>query len=544
MDIGETHIYETVKYCDLCKAVYESEELKDVVPDSAKFGFDVMVHVGFALFLEHRSDKEIWKELKHRNIHMSLREIGNLGRDFIVYLALAHKEIQPIIKGRFEMEGGYIPHFDSTMEGDSPNILSALDEISNIVLGNVKVSSESAEQIIPFMEKIKKAYGVPLAVVTDMAAAFAKAIKTVFGGVLHLICHFHFLRDSGKDLFGYENMIIKDELSRYTTRTSLRELCKNLKKMIDQDSQLTKELNTYLNQQKAGRIVRTPSILITLYTLIVWILDYKSESRGYGFPFDHPYLDCYHRLEKSREVIKELPDSVQENHYAQRLQGILDFILGDSACRKIVRRMEKKVIHFNKLRDALRIALPDGDKGLNDDGEDADMKTIEKEVEKFINSEEIEELTAINDDYRKMVKQIKKYWKKLFADAIEIKRKDGTSYFILPQRTNNILERFFRDLKKWCRQKRGGKKLGKQLTAILAETPLVQNLQNEEYLKILLNGKENLALRFAEIERKLVIEERRKNKNRADKHPPVLKKLLKLPSLPERISKAALLQAG
>ncbi|MEI8366055.1 MAG: hypothetical protein WCF65_06525, partial [Parachlamydiaceae bacterium] len=93
-------------------------------------------------------------------------------------------------------------------------------------------------------------------------------------------------------------------------------------------------------------------------------------------------------------------------------------------------------------------------------------------------------------------------------------------------------------------QKCGGKALGKRLTAMLAETPLVKNLLNEDYYKILLGGKENLSLRFAEIDRKLVIAERKKNKNPEESLPSVLKKLLKLANLPEMISQAALFKAA
>ena len=543
MEIGECAITETVKDCCRCGKVFESEELKDIVPDSAKFGFDVMVRVGEALFLKNRSDKGVWEDLKRENVYMSLREVGNLGRDFILYLALAHKEIQPLIRAGFEEVGGYIAHFDSTREDGSPHILSALDEMSNIVLGSVKVLSESADQIIPFMEKLKEAFGIPLAVVTDMAAAFALAIKTVFGDILHLICHFHFLRDIGKDLFGYENTRIKGDLSNYETRASLRVLCKDLKKLIDQDDNLTAELVKYLNQQKAGTAT-TPSIYITLYILIVWVLDYESDSRGYGFPFDQPDLDFYHRLQKAKEVVMGLSAGTQEDPYVRNLCGIIALIIEDPTCRGFVRQMEKKVIHFNMLREALRIALPDGDEGLNDDGVDVDIKAIEKAVTAFINLQEIKDACRGDIAYKKMIKQIKKYWSKLFAAPIKVTRADGTFYFILPQRTNNLLERFFRDLKKNFRQKCGGKALGKRLTAMLAETPLVKNLLNEDYYKILLGGKENLALRFAEIDRKLVIAERKKNKNPEESLSVVLKKLLELPNFPEMISQTALLKAA
>ncbi|HHL33772.1 MAG TPA: hypothetical protein ENJ30_05350 [Desulfobulbaceae bacterium] len=44
--------------------------------------------------------------------------------------------------------------------------------------------------------------------------------------------------------------------------------------------------------------------------------------------------------------------------------------------------------------------------------------------------------------YASMIVQLDKYWGKLFADPLQIANTDGTMY-IQPQRTNNILERFF-----------------------------------------------------------------------------------------------------
>ncbi len=52
-----------------------------------------------------------------------------------------------------------------------------------------------------------------------------------------------------------------------------------------------------------------------------------------------------------------------------------------------------------------------------------------------------------NADYVKLVAQIDKYWHKLFCDPITVLTPDGGTVILQPQRTNNILERFFRDLK-------------------------------------------------------------------------------------------------
>jgi hypothetical protein len=99
------------------------------------------------------------------------------------------------------LRGGYILHLDGTCEGDSPNLFSGMDGIARIILDNVKLPSEKTELLIPFLRRIKRHYGDPLALVHDMGHGLMAAIDVVFPGVQDFICHFHFLRDIGKDSF-------------------------------------------------------------------------------------------------------------------------------------------------------------------------------------------------------------------------------------------------------------------------------------------------------------------------------------------------------
>ncbi len=60
--------------------------------------------------------------------------------------------------------------------------------------------------------------------------------------------------------------------------------------------------------------------------------------------------------------------------------------------------------------------------------------------------------------------------------ATRIVLPEGIQY-IQPQRTNNILEQFFRGIKRRGRKKSGMSSLSKLLKTTLADTPLVQNLK-------------------------------------------------------------------
>ena len=54
--------------------------------------------------------------------------------------------------------------------------------------------------------------------------------------------------------------------------------------------------------------------------------------------------------------------------------------MDDPTLTKSVAQIEQRVKVLANPRKSLRIALPDGGKGLNDDGDGTDIKTIEEKV--------------------------------------------------------------------------------------------------------------------------------------------------------------------
>ena len=77
-----------------------------------------------------------------------------------------------------------------------------------------------------------------------------------------------------------------------------------------------------------------------------------------------------------------------------------------------------------------------------------------------------------------MIEQIIKYYEKLFADPIKVVIA-GKEVSIQPQRTNNMMEHFFRYLKRLLRKRSGNISVKRSLTAMLPGTVLVKNLNNE-----------------------------------------------------------------
>ena len=531
--IGQFEALEAQRHCSCCGQIYRSQELRSLTPHRGQFGFDVIEFIGTALFVHCRNELAIQADLAARNIPISTSEIGFLGKRFIFYLAIAHRQCHAQLRHYMASRGGYILHMDATCEGDSPQLFSCLDEISKFVLGNRKMPTEDSQHIIPVLSELKAAYGTPLALVHDMGSAILKAVSTVFPTVPDYICHFHFLRDLGKDLFDFEYRTIRRYTRSFNSKATLNKVEKALKALIDEDAQLAENLQSYLSKKQPFHAPRRLNPWVSAYLLVVWVLEAHSAGDGLGFPFDQPHLTFYQRLRETYPSLKAL-----------KAKGVsilplvaLHRALADVALKNLVTRIERKIILFDQLREAMRIARPGDAKGLNDEG-DGDIKTIESRVKAFRDSEAIKALSANDTSYHKMVKQIDKYWDKLFADPIAVDTPAGT-VMIQPQRTNNLMEQSFRFLKRDGRKKSGQKALSKILVAMLADTPLVRNLDNPDYMKILLNGKDSLAARFADIDIEQVRQEEQQNTNRFRKYPKNMRRLFRVPHLPRKIMKLA-----
>jgi hypothetical protein len=550
LHIGRFTAAETIGICDGCRRIYGSQELARLVPAGCNFGYDILVYIGRALFLRHRRSQEISDELAAHNIRISPSEVEYLARKFIVYLAMAHRQAAPVIKQAMHAKGGYILHLDATCDGKEPFLMSSLDSISQIVLGNVKLPSEKAETIIPFLEQIKRLFGEPIASVHDMGAGILKAVRSVFPDRPDFICHYHFLRDIGKDLLGQNYDTIRKRLRKHGIAGKLRMHARKLRQLIDNYPQMIDDFRSRVEHQSASDasppkarsavadIEWIPAI--SAYGLVLWVLDGKNQGDGCGFPFDRPHVVFARRLllvyQHLQEVKKlQLRGQWRDNRPLYKLSNELEAVFADKILRRTLTQMEPKIQTFDELRKAMRIAPKSGSQGLNGDGMDTDIRTIEASVRTFRQRLADDPKRAADKAYQKMLQQIDKYWEKLFADPIQVDTQEG-KVAIQPQRTNNIMERFFRDFKTGYRRKSGHNGMSKTLQAMLADTPLVKNLQNESYVKILLDGKPTLEARFAEIDIESVRKQLSDSQKSLEKIPAAIEKIIAKPRFPQIIT--------
>lgn len=541
LHLGCFTAHQTLLKCADCQnpAIYEAQELSRLVPTGCNFGYDVMVFAGKALFLRHRQAREIVEELAGRNVRLSASEVDYLGKKFVVYLALAHRQCAPRLRRAMRNQGGYVLHLDGTCEGGGPMLMSSLDSISEIVLGNVKVPSEKTEQIIPFLQELKARYGVPVAVVHDMGAGILAAVKEVFDGIPDFICHFHFLRDLGKDLLASDYDDLRRRLRKYGLTEKLLQHARRLKTVLDEQPE---RVGRFCQSVQVGSLPTEELELFPLfcaYSLIQWTLAGKNQGEGYGFPFDRPLVHFAKRfriLGQRLEQIKDLHLRGQwrDNIPLFKLSCELQKVSTDKGLLGTLEALDLKTQVFDQLRNAMRIAQVGQSAGLNSGSDSIALGSIEKAVQQFRKKITDRSDYSSSGYWQAMVDQIDQYRKKLFADPITVQTPNGQLH-IQPQRTNNLMERFFRDLRRGARRKCGHNSISRFLQSMIADTPLVRNLENPHYLKVLLDGQSTLEERFAQIQVDNVRKELQNALNPLEKVPSRIRQLIHVHTFPETI---------
>jgi hypothetical protein len=538
--IGDFIAHETVYCCRRCGEVYHSTELRTLKPEYSTFGYDVIVFIGESLFLRCHNYQQIRHELAMRNVEISESEIAFLAKKFVLYLASLHRSVRRKTKRHMRLNGGYVLHLDGTCDGGSPHLISALDGITEIVLENVKLQTENAADLIPFLTGIKASYGAPLAVVSDMGKGIAGAVNQVFANTPTFICHYHFLKAVGRALLGDERAAIREKLRRHNVRVVLNRAKTRLEQIIDEKPEVVSAMVMGIETHRLPPIDVLGAVpAVVAYTLISWVLDAGSEGNGFGFPFDRAYLALYQRLREVGLRLHELftirlRGDWKENKVYSKISHDLHGVLDDATLRELAQRMEEKVAVFDRLRKAMRITLPEHKRGLNDSGErSVRMNTIEREVEKFRTWLTKNNAYSQQQAYQKLVEQIDAYREKLFADPIVVKTQAGT-VLVQPQRTNNILERFFRMLMRGYRKKNGFNSVERIFKTMLADTPLTMNLKNREYVQLLLGGNKTLAEKFAEVDAAQIRRRLAQSRNAATRYPQ-LRRIIRLPDLPKSV---------
>jgi len=521
LELGSIIAYEQIFQPIKSNPPLHSKALRRLVPPRCRYGYDLIVFCGLELYLYGRQVKEIKDLIKQRSgVNIPASTVQLLAYKFLKYLGRLHYSSIAAIRHQMSLAGGYILHLDSTCEEKDPLILSCIDGISEQVLYSKKIRSENKFDVQIILETVKEHFGLPLAVVSDMGRAFINVVAVVFPGIVHMICHYHFLRDLGRDFLNADYESLRQALSKSQIKAALRTLAKRIEKKLGGTENMAavfkkSDCQSYFSQAKKKELVQWYALQV-----IYEVRFGQGNSDGYGFPFDHPYLDYYEKLEIAIAQVREsLQNTVDlpkcEKKDLLKLETVLSTVIPedpDDPVHNTVESLRERINIFDRFRQIMRLARKNNRQGLNDNGSLAshnELKQIEKELLAYTTQLEIKtnrlrfnkQHPQLAEDMKKMIKQIHKYWDMLFMSPIVV-RVGNTEHKIVAQRTNNLMERSFRKIKRRCRRRHGRKKLQKDMVSLPAEIALVENLLNQQYVATVMGTIEKLPQKFAELDQK------------------------------------------
>jgi hypothetical protein len=505
---GRIGARETIKMCPACRAKYRSRELPQIVKSGSNYSYDCMVEAGILRYEEKRQIVEIQDifQSKH-HLSVSATQVRRMTYSYLDYLGRLHYSSNEKINATMDSQGGYILHVDSTCEGHAPHLLTCLDGISGFVLYSQKIQSENANSLQTSFEKVKKLFGTPLCCVHDMGRGIISALDLVFVAVIHVICHFHLLRDIGKDLLQELYRKVQKTLSNKEIYAEIRYQTHALEKAAG-----GKQLAEKLFYQVAGQDKLTSKELLlgTLYGYLLNLKSHQNKGEGYGFPFDRPKVQYYKQICSIYNELLQidyLPDfdaEIKQITRFYKVKEVLGNIVEDQGLRLTIKELDKQIVCFDQLRDIMRIALPESKNGLNDEGKissEKELNSMEKELTAYIKTlkVKIEKEPKGKGKLQGVIRQLEKYWDKIFASPIKV-TVDGKEKTIFPHRTNNQSEQFYRKLKHLFRRLHGRPSVSKDIDYLPEEIALIENLKNQDYVKTVLTSIDNIVFEFAKLD--------------------------------------------
>ena len=506
LHIGPFTAQETVLFCRECDSngVQRSAEIAELVPKGGNFGYDVIIAAGRSLLLEHRTAEETVAVLAHHHVCISESGVRELAARFVAYLGIAHLQAAPALCRLFSLNGGYILHLDSTSRLGSRKLLSGIDELTGLVLLNVKLGTETADDVAAFLRDIVNRYGPPLAVGCDMAASIRSALHAELGDVPVYICHFHFLRDAGNDMMKEAYQRLSMLLDSHKISTNLGNLkaafLPHLTTHIVAIEQFLANTETVTGTKATCSGIPIEGLLVGL---LFSALAAEKQGDGYGFPFDRTHLLFYRHLMQvhgAAQVLRDNATCPKPRKLADKLLRPLTTIHDDAALADLADSIDRNAAIFDEMRRIMRIAEPGSSGGLPQPDADIDTAAVNAQFSAFKAKLQIDNIAAPRIEITKLIEQIDRHWEGLFRKPLCVTAADGVVRTIQPQRTNNIMEHFFRDIGRNERRRTGLDMSTRRLNAMLPDTPLACNLKNPDYVKLLLDGCDSLEQRFSRIE--------------------------------------------
>jgi len=473
--------------------IQRSMQLAGLVPPSARYGFDLIAHVGIESYLRGHSLQEIRLDLANRSTSIDIPQssLWDQQQKFLFYLGHLHRQAAGSLREYLAQQAQVTWLLDGTVEPGSPVFLGIKDARSGLLLEGWKIPSENVDDMASCLRQAADCFGLPDRVLHDLSSAMSGACEEAFPEVPHYVCHYHLCRDVGKDLYEKPQAALCKRLRSPKVQLRLREQRKGqtqwLRGAIDSQAQFV------LAELLAGRPVEVSfSQTLSREVLLAfhyWILDYRSDGRRRGFPFDPYTLYLHRRLVQASEAV----DRLLANHAVAEqtptvlfnFQRQLQEYRQDEQIVAATQSYERACIMFDRLRQTLRLSAEQME-NLREShelpaGEQQEIRTALDDLRQQL-QQQSQEKTDIDQPLAKIVlTHLNKYWTHLVPDQPPTA---GERW----KRTTNDLEREWGNLKRVRRQAHGRGKLSRDFQALPEEYLLIANLENPVYVELVLEG--------------------------------------------------------
>lgn len=494
-------------------AARSSTNLSAIFPARATFGFDVIVRVGIERFVNYRQRDEIRAALAAEGVEVSEGQVSLLGRRFLDYLEALHVARAPELRAALAADGGWPMHIDATGEDGRGTLLVVYAGWRGWALGAWKVPTERADIIVPRLRKMAERFGPPCAIMRDLGRAVSEAAATFAAErkltIPILACHMHFLRDVGKDLMRKMHDDLRGRFSHFKVPSRLRALARGLGQRLGPALPEAREaVEHWLRQDETDhRLPDGKQGLAVVRALAQWVIDFPTDGLDQGFPFDVPMLDLYNRsceaLAALETFLHVAPSDAKVRRVAERLRCILRPVDSEVPFERIASLLRTRYVLFHELRDALRLGPRPTDLTR--------PRAIETSAELEQVRDGVEKLTASLRQRRPargpaqqtrhgidiVLVHLDRHGPNLWGHTIRLPLPDGGMRVVA--RTNNDLERFFRDLKHDERRRSGRKILTQDLEHLPPAAALARNLTRPDYIEILCGSLAELPAAFAQL---------------------------------------------
>jgi hypothetical protein len=480
--------------------------LAAVVPPGARHAFDLIAHVGVQTYLHGRRLEDLRAELAGRQpaLDMSLSTLWDQQHRFLFYLGALHRQAAPRLREYLTQRGPVTWLLDGTLEPGTAVFLGIEDAATEMLLGNWKIPSENVTDVAPCLRETAGLFGPPGRVLHDLSPTISGACAQALPGVPHFVCHQHLARDVGEDLYEAPQAALVKRLRTLKVQYRLRQQRQGQTEWFRQrpDSHAALLLEDLLRGRAVEAVWDDTLGREVLLAFHFWILDYRSDGRRRGFPFDPYLLYLHRRLLQAGEAVDRLLAQVpaaMTPPVLRNFQALLHAYRQDAEIRAAADRYERGCSMFTRLREALRLSATDMDHMRQPQELSPEQhRPLRQALEQL--RHELQQQTADDNDPDQPLAQIvlghlDKYWEHLLPDQAPAA---GAGW----PRTTNPLESNWGDLKRRRRRTHGRGKLTRDFQSLPEEYLLTANLENPTYLQLVLGGSlESLPEKLAEASR-------------------------------------------